>query len=131
MNATVSAIAEISGVISAINGISTSIASAVEEQSATSGEIMRHAQEASERSLEISSNIESVSTGAEAAMREAGEVLNSAEMLRAMAEELDVLMKKFHCERTSGPTDGVRSGPMVVGATQGEESTHPHYAHQA
>ena len=60
----VAAIGEISGVINQINDISTTIASAVEEQTATTNEIARNATEAARGSTEIAKNIVSVSQAA-------------------------------------------------------------------
>lgn len=105
--ATVSAIGEITSVITSINDISNSIASAVEEQSNTSGGIMRHVQEARNRSSEIASNISTVSAGADETMRGAGEVHQAATMLGSMAEKLDTLMTKFQCE-TARSGEGYR-----------------------
>ncbi|MCP4545996.1 MAG: HAMP domain-containing protein [bacterium] len=60
----VGAIGEISGIISEIDDISTTIASAVEEQSATISEIAQSISGASQATTEISSNVQSASTNA-------------------------------------------------------------------
>ena len=60
----VTAIAEISGVINQINDISNTIASAVEEQTATTNEIGRNVAEAAKGTTEIARNISGVADAA-------------------------------------------------------------------
>jgi methyl-accepting chemotaxis protein len=62
---TVRAISEIGEVISKVNDISNTIASAVEEQTATTNEMSRNVAEAARGSNEIAENISSVARGAQ------------------------------------------------------------------
>ena len=70
--AAVDAIGTISGVINQINGISSTIATAVEEQNATTNEMARNVSEAARGSGEITSNIAGVAQAAESTSRGAG-----------------------------------------------------------
>lgn len=84
----VTAIGEIGTVISQINDFANTIASAVEEQSATTNEIARNAAEASKGSAEISKNIANVSQAARSTTEGAGNTLNAANELARLAAEL-------------------------------------------
>ncbi|EME68529.1 methyl-accepting chemotaxis protein [Paramagnetospirillum caucaseum] len=92
-NAAVDAIRHISGTIRDINGISTAIASAVEQQSAATSEISRNVQQAARGGEDVNNNIIDVSqgatqTGAAATqvLQAAGDVSNRSEMIRAEVE---------------------------------------------
>ena len=61
----VEAIEQITGIINRVNDISTTIASAVEEQTATTAEISRNAGEAARGSSEIAQNITGVAQAAQ------------------------------------------------------------------
>ncbi len=67
--AAVDAIASISGVINQINDISGTIATAVEEQNATTNEMSRNVSEAAQGSGEITSNIAGVADAAQSTTR--------------------------------------------------------------
>ncbi len=84
----VTAIAQIGKVISQINDISNTIASAVEEQSATTNEIARNASEAAKGSTEISKNIANVSQAARNTTEGAGNTLSAATELSKLAADL-------------------------------------------
>ncbi len=84
----VSAITQISQVISRINDISNTIASAVEEQSATTNEIARNASEAARGSTEISRNISNVSVAAKNTSEGATNTLSAATELSKLASDL-------------------------------------------
>jgi len=84
----VGAITQISQVISRINDISNTIASAVEEQSATTNEIARNASEAARGSTEISRNISNVSVAARNTSEGATNTLSAATELAKLASEL-------------------------------------------
>ena len=84
----VAAISQISQVISRINDISNTIASAVEEQSATTNEIARNASEAAKGSTEISKNICNVSLAAKNTTEGASNTLSAATELSKLAAAL-------------------------------------------
>ena len=84
----VDAISEISGIINQISDIQTTIASSVEEQSATTSEIARNASEASTGSVEIAKNISNVSTSAKSTAEGAANTLVAAQELARLSAEL-------------------------------------------
>lgn len=84
----VTAIEEISSIIGKINDISNTIASAVEEQSATTSEIARNATEAAKGSTEISKNIANVSLAAKNTTEGANNTLSAATELSKLAADL-------------------------------------------
>lgn len=91
----VEAIAEIGGIIDMINDISTTIASAVEEQTATTNEIARNVTEAASGANGIAADIADVAAAADSAQRGAEDSLNSATSLADMAAELTRLVGRF------------------------------------
>ena len=84
----VGAIDRISKIINQINDIQNTIASAVEEQTATTNEIARNAGEAAKGSSEISRNITSVSGAAKNTTDGAINTLNAATELSKLASDL-------------------------------------------
>jgi methyl-accepting chemotaxis protein len=84
----VAAIQQIGRIIGQINDYQNTIASAVEEQAATTGEIARNAAEAARGSTQISSNLNAVSTTAHQTSEGASNALASAEELSRLAVEL-------------------------------------------
>jgi methyl-accepting chemotaxis protein len=93
--AAVDAIASISGVINQINDISSTIATAVEEQNATTNEMSRNVSEAAHGSGEITSNIAGVAQAAESTSRGASDTQKAAEQLVAMSNQLRGLVDQF------------------------------------
>jgi methyl-accepting chemotaxis protein len=91
----VAAIGQISTVIGQISDIQNTIASAIEEQSATTNEIGRNLAEAAKGSTDISRNIGGVAEAARATAAGAGDTLKSAESLEKMAADLQVLVGQF------------------------------------
>ena len=91
----VTAIAEISKVIDSISDISSTIAGAVEEQSATTNEITRNVTEAAKGATEISSNIAGVAQAAQDTTKGATECLTAAEELKAIADGLSNIVNEF------------------------------------
>ncbi|MCC6232369.1 MAG: HAMP domain-containing protein [Verrucomicrobiales bacterium] len=90
----VDAIGQISGIISQINDISNTIASAVEEQTATTNEIARNASEAAKGSTEISRNISNVSEAAKNTTQGANNTLSAATELSKLAGELKTIVDR-------------------------------------
>ena len=79
--AAVEAIASISAVINQINDISSTIATAVEEQNATTNEMSRNVSEAAHGSGEITSNIAGVAEAAQSTSRGATDTQKAAQQL--------------------------------------------------
>jgi len=95
----VAAIGTISGVITQINGISGTIAAAVEEQSATTNEMTRNVSEAAKGASEISDNISGVAQAADGTSARAQESHRAAQVLTEVAAQLSSLMAQFKIER--------------------------------
>ena len=95
----VAAIGTISGVITQINGISGTIAAAVEEQSATTNEMTRNVGEAAKGASEISDNISGVAQAADGTSARAQESHRAALVLTEVAAQLSSLMVQFKIER--------------------------------
>jgi len=91
----VSAIGQISQVIGQISDIQTTIASAIEEQSATTNEIGRTLAEAAKGSTDISKNIGGVAEAARATTVGATDTSKAAQALEKMAAELQTLVSQF------------------------------------
>src|SRR6056297_1767855 len=88
----VAAIGEIGEVIERIADMQTTIASAVEEQTATTNEIARSVNEAAAGSSQIAENITSVATAAGEAAQGAGRAQEAAVDLRAVAKDLQAVV---------------------------------------
>lgn len=91
----IDAIRLISSVITQINDISNTIASAVEEQTATTTEMARNVVEASKGSSEIAQNITAVATAAQSTTQGASNTHQAASELSRMASELQTLVGRF------------------------------------
>jgi methyl-accepting chemotaxis protein len=91
----VEAIEGIGAVINRINDISSTIASAVEEQSATTNEISRNIAEAAKGTEEIARNVTGMAEATKSASRGAGETQTAAAELARMAAELQSLVARF------------------------------------
>ena len=91
----VESIGSITSIIHQINDISGTIATAVEEQSATTNEMSRNVQEAAKGSGEISHNIQGVASAAESTTRGAQDTLQAAQQLTNMALQLRSLVEQF------------------------------------
>jgi methyl-accepting chemotaxis protein len=84
----VRAIQTISVTIREINTISAAIASAVEQQNATTAEIARNADQAAQGSREVSGNIGSVTAAAADTGRVSKDILQAAVALTSQSETL-------------------------------------------
>ena len=94
----VKAIAEISQVIAQINDISNTIASAVEEQTATTNEIARNVGEAAQGAHQVAENITSVATVAKETSNGASGTQAASGELARMAVDLQSLAGRFKFE---------------------------------
>jgi len=88
----VQAIGQIADVIHQINDISNTIASAVEEQTATTNEITRNVTEAARGSAEIAHNITGVATAAKSTTEGATDILQASSLLAKLAADLQALV---------------------------------------
>jgi methyl-accepting chemotaxis protein len=91
----VEAIAQIGKIINQINDIQNTIASAVEEQTATTGEISRNVHEAAQGSNEIAQNITGVAQAARSTTEGASNTKSSADELSRIAQNLQRLVSQF------------------------------------
>jgi len=95
----VDAITEISSIIEKINGIQTTIATAVEEQTATAAEIGRNVAAAASGSSEIAGSIGSVADAAESTSAGASSTLAAAAELAEMAAQLRNTINRFSYQK--------------------------------
>ena len=94
-NGAVLAIREIGDIINRIAEIQSTIASAVEEQTATTNEMGRNVSEAAKGSAEIAQNITGVAKAASETSQGANDSLDAATELARMASELQSLVQRF------------------------------------
>jgi methyl-accepting chemotaxis protein len=94
----VDAIGGISAIINQINDIQITIASAVEEQTATTNEIGRSVSEAARGSAEIAQNITKVAQATQSTLGSANDVHNASSEMARMAAELQQLVDRFRYE---------------------------------
>jgi len=94
-DAAVGAIQKISSIISEINSYQVTIASAVEEQTATTQEISRNVNEAATGSSGIAENISSVATASQTTTEGAGETQRAAGELARMSTDLKQLVDSY------------------------------------
>ncbi len=93
--AAVGAIGEISDIIRQIHDVSASIASAVEQQTATTNEIGRNVSDAAKGAAEITKNISGVATAAKETNKGALDTERAAVSLKEMAGHLESLLTQF------------------------------------
>jgi methyl-accepting chemotaxis protein len=98
----VEAIAQISGVINQINDISNTIASAVEEQTATTNEIARSVQEGAKGGSQVAENIVGVAQAAKSTTQGASDTQTAAGELARMAAELQKVVVQFRFDGSAG-----------------------------
>ena len=91
----VQAIGEIGALITQIDDVSNTIASAVEEQTATTNEIGRNITEAARGSAEIARNVASVADAASSTSQGATDTQKAARALTEMAAQLQTLVGRF------------------------------------
>ena len=94
-NGAVAAISQISEIIKQVNEISNAIATAVEEQNATTAEMTRNVGEAARGSAQITRNISGVAEAAQITARGADDSLKAAQSLSKMSADLRELLRTF------------------------------------
>ncbi len=97
----VEAIGQITGVIARINDISNTIASAVEEQTATINEIARNLAEAAQGGKQVAESITSVATAARDTSSGATQTETASGELSRMAQELQSLVSQYKYDGAS------------------------------
>ncbi|MBZ5687773.1 MAG: HAMP domain-containing protein [Acidobacteriia bacterium] len=95
----VAAIGQIGEVIKQVNDISNTIATAVEEQNATTNEMARNVSEAARGSSEITKNISGVAQAAQSTAHGAGDSSKAAGSLAEMSTRLRELVAQFRLEK--------------------------------
>jgi len=90
----VEGIGQVGEIIGKINDISNTIASAVEEQTATTNEIARNVSDAARGSVEITDNITGVATSADSARSGSDEALVAAQGVSDISGRLQVLVQE-------------------------------------
>jgi methyl-accepting chemotaxis protein len=93
--AAVAAIEEISSIVAQISDRQTTIASAVEEQTATTSEMSRSVQEAAGGTTEIAANITGVSTAADSTTQSLTQTRTAVDELSRMADDLRTTVARF------------------------------------
>jgi methyl-accepting chemotaxis protein len=94
-SAAVEAIEEISSIVAQISDRQTTIASAVEEQTATTSEMSRSVTEAANGTTEIANNITGVSTAAESTTQALAQTRTAVDELSRMAADLRTSVGRF------------------------------------
>jgi len=105
----VEAVEKISGVIGRVNEISTTIATAVEEQSAATSEISRNVTEAAKGSSEVAKNISGVAQAAQSTSTGANDSNKAAQALAEMSTSLRRLVSQFKVEGNGHATTHARN----------------------
>ena len=100
--AAVDAIGSISAVINQINDISSTIATAVEEQNATTNEMSRNIGEAARGSGEITKNIGGVAEASQSTAHGATDTQKAVQQLVEMSAQLRRLVEQFKINDSSG-----------------------------
>lgn len=118
----VEAIRQISEVINQVNDISSTIASAVEEQTATAMEMGRNVGEASKGTSEIAQNITVVATASQSTTQGACNVQQAASELSRMADDLQKLVNQFKFQK-AGSSDKASSSKKAAIAPVGSFET--------
>jgi methyl-accepting chemotaxis protein len=93
--AAVAAIEEISSIVAQISDRQTTIASAVEEQTATTSEMSRSVQEAAGGTTEIAANITGVSSAADSTTQALNQTQTAVDELSRMAADLRTTVGRF------------------------------------
>ncbi|HTQ96394.1 MAG TPA: methyl-accepting chemotaxis protein [Candidatus Acidoferrum sp.] len=106
----VAAIASISGVIGQVNNISGTIATAVEEQSATTSEMSRNVTEAARGASEVAQNIQGVAQAAQSTSHGATDSQKAAKSLAEMSTYLRELVGRFKLDSGQRSTASAHSG---------------------
>ncbi|MGC3991569.1 MAG: methyl-accepting chemotaxis protein [Chthoniobacteraceae bacterium] len=114
----VDAIGKIGAIIDQISEIQTTIASAVEEQTAATNEIARNAAEAARGSDEINRNASDVSQATRITTEGAVQTLRSSQELARLATELEAIVNQFKLA-SEAPAKAAQPKPAAPARTNG------------
>jgi len=109
----VEAIGQITTVINQLNDISNTIASAVEEQTATTNEISRNVAEGAKGASQVAENIVSVAQAAKSTTQGANDTQTAAGELTRMAAELQNVVSRFRFDDGTGGARPSESRPTM------------------
>jgi len=109
----VQAIDQITTVINQLNDISNTIASSVEEQTATTNEIARNVQEGAKGASQVAENIVSVAQAAKSTTQGANDTQTAAGELTRMAAELQNVVSRFKFDNSPGRAVAAESRPKA------------------
>ncbi|NMO56215.1 HAMP domain-containing protein [Actinoplanes sp. TBRC 11911] len=98
-DAAIGAIDRITGIIGEVNEHSTTIAAAVEQQTATTNEMGRNIVEAATGSSQIAQSVSGVATSAQVTADGVAEAQRTAENLQVMSRELQEIVNQFQVAR--------------------------------
>ncbi|GAC1664891.1 MAG: hypothetical protein NVS9B4_20490 [Candidatus Acidiferrum sp.] len=117
-------LSEIGEIIARMNDISTTIASAVEEQTATTNEIACNVKEAAKGGAKVAENIESVEHAAKSTLGGAKDTQAAAGELAKMAAELQDMVShfKYHSRHGQPNRQGADTTPMHPSPTHANAS---------
>ncbi|MGO8791866.1 MAG: methyl-accepting chemotaxis protein [Terriglobia bacterium] len=110
----VAAIEQITTVINQLNDISNTIASSVEEQTATTNEISRNVQEGAKGASQVAENIVSVAQAAKSTTQGANDTQTAAGELTRMAAELQKVVSRFKFDNSPAQIGAVNSRPAAT-----------------
>jgi len=120
---TTQSISEITGIITQINEISSTIAGAIQDQTTTTNEMVRNVNHAATGSAQIVDNMKAVANAAKNTTHGAEETNDAAQKLSKMAVELRRLVSqfKYSSDGAAGkaPPSGGNSGRSLVPARAG------------
>ncbi len=115
----VESIGEITTVIHQINDISNTIASAVEEQTATTNEIARNVQEGARGGAQVAENIVAVAQAAKSTTQGAKDTQTAAAELARMAAELQNVVARFRFDNSGKAGRAAELHPAAKTAQDG------------
>ena len=105
---TTESIAQITGIITQINNISTIIAGAIEDQTSTTNEMVRNVNHAATGSAQIVDNMKAVADAAKNTTHGAEETHEAAQKLSKMATELRTLVSQFNYGSNGADRQAIR-----------------------
>jgi methyl-accepting chemotaxis protein len=121
-HAATQAISQIVEVISSINEIQGTIATAVEEQTSTTNEVTRNVTEAASGATDIAQNIAGVAQAAQDSSAGASTTRSAASSLAQLAEELTRLVGQFTVDDGHTPLGGYGHAPGWAGDPHGADT---------